>query len=87
VTATAVVLLVLVWAAVVAFGAAELTGIAENCGNGVDRWECSKFLGGALPWAFLLASAAFVTVATVRLIEVGRTRNHPLSGRDPSVHG
>ena len=46
------------------------TGVAENCDNGISRWECSEFLGGVSPVLFValfLVLAALVGVGLVRL--------------------
>jgi hypothetical protein len=61
--------------AVVAVAAAAVTGLAENCGNGVARWECSDFVGGVAVWIFLLASASFVSLVVAKTVQLARVRN------------
>jgi hypothetical protein len=75
VTATVGLFVALAVVAVFAVSAAAATGLAENCGNGVARWECSEFLGSALVWLFVLASASFVTLAVVKTVHVVRVRD------------
>jgi hypothetical protein len=52
---------------VLAFYAVAVTGLEENCDNGIARWSCEPVIRDAAPPIFWLLLLALVTVAGWRL--------------------
>jgi hypothetical protein len=48
------------------------TSLAENCDNGISRWECSEFLGGVSPVLFVAFFLVLIALVCAGLLRLGK---------------
>lgn len=53
---------------VLALFAVVITGVQENCGNGISRWSCSPTIRDVAPPTFWLLLLALIALAGWRLV-------------------